>query len=55
MKNMDNLKVENHVLYDRLSKGFKPGRQTLRIALRDYSKEERQNPGYIGIFATKTR
>ena len=52
---MDNLNVENHVLFDRLSKGFRPGRQPFRIALRDYSKEERENPGYIGIFATKTR
>ena len=48
MKNMDNLKVENHVLYDRLSKGFKPGRQT-QITVRDYSEEARKELGYKDI------
>ena len=49
-KIMHNLKVENCVLFgghtEDLSQGF---------ALRDSSKEVREDPGYKGVFAKKTR
>ena len=52
---MHNLKVENYILFGELSKGFKPRRQLLRIALRDCYEQVRGEPGYIGVFAMKTR
>ena len=47
-KNKRNLKVENYVLFGRLEAAS-------QIALRDCSKDVREGPGYIGVFATKTR
>ena len=32
-----------------------PGDSFLDIALRDCSKEVKEEPGYTGVFATKTR
>lgn len=54
-KKMHNLKVENSVLFCGLSEDFKLRRQPLRIALRECSAEVREEPGYMGVFATKTR
>ena len=54
-KKKRNLKVENYVLFVRLSEDFKPGRQPLRIALRDLSEEVREEPAYTGVFLAKTR
>ena len=52
---MHNLEVDSYVLFSRLSEDFKPRRQDSQIALRDCSEEEVGEPGYIGVFATKTR
>ena len=37
------------------SEDFKPGRQDSQTALRDCSQEVREEPGYTGVFAAKTR
>ena len=47
---MHNLKVENHVLFGRHAKD--PASQ---IMLRGSSIEVKEEPGYIGVFATKIR
>ena len=52
---MHTLKVANYVLLGGVSEDFKPGRQPLRIVLRDCSKEATEKPGYIWVFSTKTR
>ena len=50
---MHNLKVENYVyLADFLR--TQAGEVASQIAVRNYSKEVREEPGYIGGFATKT-
>ena len=46
---MHKLKVENYVLFGRLSEDLKP------ITLRDCSKEIREGPRYIEVLATKAR
>ena len=54
-KNTHNLKVENYVLFDRLSEDSKPGKQTAsQMALKHGFKQVREEPGYLGVFATKT-
>ena len=53
LKKMYNLKFENYVLFGRQNWGFKAGTQHLsseKLLLR--GKEE---PGYMGIFKTKTK
>lgn len=40
-------KILNDVLFDRLTKDFKPG--SPQIALKDFSKEVKEEPGYIGV------
>ena len=52
---MYNLKIEKSVLFGRLSEGFKPRRQPLRIVQRDCSEVVREKPGDIRVFATKNR
>ena len=48
---MHNLKAENYWgQYEYLSQGYR-----LSVALRDSSEEGREEPGYIGVFATKSR
>ena len=48
---MHNLKADNYWgQYEYLSQGYR-----LSVALRDSSEEGREEPGYIGVFATKTR
>ena len=54
-KKKHNLKVESYVSFCRLSEDFKPGRQPLRIALRDCLEEAREEPRYIGTLRQKTR
>ena len=54
-KNTHNLKVENYVLFDRRSEDNKPRKQTAsQITLKHGSKQVREEPGYLGAFATKT-
>ena len=54
-KNTHNLTVENYVLFDRLSEDSKPGKQTAsQMALKHGFKQVREEPGYLGVFATKT-
>ena len=48
-KKKHNLKAENYVLFSRLTEDLSPG-----ASLSDSSKEVRQEPEYIGVFATKT-
>ena len=50
---MHNLKVESYVLFGIFSMDVKPGRLNSQIALRDCSKEIREEPVYIGVCATK--
>ena len=52
-KKMPNLKVENYLLFGRQNWGLEPGHSI--SALRDYSKDVSEEPGFIGVFATKTR
>ena len=47
------LRVDNSVLFGKLSEDFKPG-AAFQIALRDLSEEVKEEAGYIGVFATKT-
>ena len=48
---MHNLKAENYWgQYEDLSQGY-----GLSVALRESSEEGREDLGYIGVFATKTR
>ena len=54
-KELQNLKVENYVLFSRLSENFKPGRQDSQISLSDPSEEVKEKIRYRGVFATKTR
>jgi len=51
---MHSLKVENYVLFSRLTR-MKAQESASYIHLRDCFKEVREEPGYIDIFATKTR
>ena len=53
-KKKHSLKAESYVLFGGYNSGLKPGTQ-LSVALRACSKEVREEPGHIGIFATKTR
>lgn len=46
-KNTHNLKAENYVLFDRLSKDNKP-----LDRLKHCSKQVSEEPGYLGVFAT---
>ena len=46
-KNMHNLQVENYVLLNGLTEDLSPGYSL--SALRDCSKEVREEPGYIGV------
>ena len=55
LKKMYNLKIEKSALFGRLSEGFKPRRQHLRIVQRDCSEVVREKPGDIRVFATKNR
>ena len=52
---LQNLKVENYVLFIRLSEDFKPRKQNSQITLRSCSEEAREEPGYIRVFVRKTR
>ena len=53
-KNMHDLKVEDYVLFGGLA-GNLAWETASQIALSDFSKEIREEPGYIGVFAkTKT-
>ena len=47
-----NVKVENYVLLGRFAEDLSPGGG---LSLRDCVHEVREGPGYIGVFATKTR
>ena len=49
-----NLKVENYVLFGWLSEDLSPGGSLSKMALKDCSREVREEPGYTGVFATKT-
>ena len=49
---MHNLKVENYVLFGRHTEDLSPGAAS-QIALRDLSKEVKEEPVYIGGFAKK--
>ena len=46
---LQNLKVENYVLFIRLSEDFKPRKQNSQITLRRCSEDVREEPGYIGV------
>ena len=50
---MHNLKAESCVLSGRLSEDSSPGSSL--SALKDCSKEVREEPGYLRVFETKTR
>ena len=52
-KLLQNLKVENYVLFIRLSEVFKPRKQNSQITLRSCSEEVREEPGIYGSFVTK--
>ena len=52
-KRMHNLKVENYFLFGELSENLSP--EDSLSALKDSSKGVSEQPGYIGISATKTR
>lgn len=52
-KRMHNLKVENYFLFGELSENLSP--EDSPSALKDSSKGISEQPGYIGISATKTR
>ena len=45
--------VESYVLFSRHSEDFKSWRQDCQMALRDFSKEAREESGYLGVFTTK--
>ena len=49
---MHNLRIENCVLFDRFSEDIAQKR-TSQITLKDRSEEEREERGYIGVFAIK--
>ena len=51
---MHSLKVENYILLSRLTR-MKAQESASSIPLRDCSKEVREEPGYIDIFATKAK
>ena len=48
-KMLQNLKVENYVLFIRLSEDFKPRKENSQITLRSCSEEVREEPGYIRV------
>ena len=47
---MYNPKVATYVLFRELTEDCSPG-DSPQIALKSYSKEVREEPGYIGVFA----
>ena len=51
---MHNLNVENYDLFGELAEDSHPG-DHISIAPRDCFKEVREEPGYIGVFAKKTK
>ena len=51
---MHNVNVENYVLFCILFEDFKPGKQPLRIVLRDCLEEVRKEPEYIGILQQRS-
>lgn len=53
-KKMDNLKAEKYILFGGFS-GDLSLEDSLRLSLKDCSKEEREERGFIGAFETKTR
>ena len=54
LKKTHSLKAESYVLFGGHNWGLKPGTKH-SVALRACSKEVREEPGHIGVFATKTR
>ena len=53
-KKMHKLKVENSVVLDGHTEDLSPG-DSFSDALRGCSEEVREEPGYRGVFAIKTR
>ena len=49
---MHNLRIGNYVLFGRFSENAAQKR-TSHITQKDRSEEEREEPGYIGVFAIK--
>ena len=54
-KKKHNLKVESYVLFSGQNWGHQPWDTTSQITLRDCSGEAREEPGYTGLSAPKTR
>lgn len=52
---MHNLNITGYVLFKDLTEDYMAREAVSQIALRNYSNEVREEPGYTGIFAEKNK
>ena len=55
LKKTHNQKVENYVLFGYITEDYIAQESASQIVLRNCSKEVREEPGYIGVFAEKNK